>query len=111
MRPAARRVLLLGSVAAVLAIPAIAQVQNAAQAPPAAAPPQATAPAPQTQAQSGVQVQNLPDVATAADLLAAKPPPPVEYPRFARRDPFVAGALDPSTLAFGGNGWGRGRLV
>jgi hypothetical protein len=91
----------------VLAIPAIAQVQNAAQAPPAAAPPQATAPAPQTQAQSGVQVQNLPDGATAADLLAAKPPPPVEYPRFARRDPFVAGALDPSKLAFGGNGWGR----
>ncbi len=107
MRSAARLALLLASIAAGAAIPAIAQVRNAVQTPPAAATaPQPAAPAPRARVQGDVQVQELPEGMAAAELLAAKPPPPVEYPSFARRDPFVAGALDPASLAIA-NGWGR----
>ena len=34
------------------------------------------------------------------------PPPPVEYPDHARRDPWVVGALDPVALGLGANPWG-----
>jgi hypothetical protein len=102
MQPAIRR-FLLPCCAAAIAIPAIAQVQNATApaTPPAAAQTPAAQQPPQDQAlQGGVN-------ATAAnEVVAQAPPPPVEYPGFARRDPFTAGALDASRLPIGSNAWG-----
>jgi hypothetical protein len=110
MRPAIRRFLIPGALVAI-AIPAIAQVQNATT-PAAPAPAPATQPAPApgsssatpsradaTSGEGGVEVSN--------QVAAQAPPPPVEYPRFARRDPFVAGALDTAGLAIGDNPWGQ----
>ena len=107
MRPATKALLLLGGIAAI-AIPAIAQVQNGTTASPAPAVSQ-PAPTPQPQPSQG----QIPDVAQAGDvevtnqLTAQAPPPPVEYPGFARRDPFVAGALDPSRMPIGADPWGQ----
>jgi hypothetical protein len=114
MRLAAKRLLLLGGVATAIAIPALAQVQNNA-APAPAAPPAQAAPAPQAQPQSA-QTEALPEdetnTAMAAEQTAAAPPPrPVEYPPYARRDPFTAGALDPARMAVGTDPWGQANGV
>jgi hypothetical protein len=106
MRPAIKRLLLVGTAAA-LAIPAIAQVQNTS-APPAApvtpAPaPQPQSPAPQTQLVRETDTTEEVEKETANQ----PPPPPIEYPRFARRDPFTAGALDPVQLGIGSDPWGK----
>jgi hypothetical protein len=112
MRPAVRRLLLLGSVATVLAIPALAQVQNSAT--PAPAPPVQAAPAPAPRAQQAqpAQTEALPEDETNATIAAeqaqaAPPTKPIEYPAYARRDPFTAGALDPASLAIGTDPWGQ----
>ncbi len=102
MQPAARRFLLLAA-AAVLAIPALAQVQNVATAPAAQAPagqqPSASQPAP-------VQIEGLEET-DATNEVEVRAPPPVEYPRWARRDVFAAGALDPARLGLGADAWGQ----
>jgi hypothetical protein len=106
MRPAIRRFLLPGAIAAI-AIPAIAQVQNAVTPP---APATQPAPEPQpspaageasraTAGEAGVEIAN--------QVVAQAPPPPVEYPKFARRDPFTAGPLDPAGTPIGTNVWGQ----
>jgi hypothetical protein len=112
MPSASRRLLLLGTAVAALAIPAIAQVQNTA-APataPAAAPPAAARqaapqaqPSPQTGAETDIQVEEK--------VEAEPPPPPVEYPSFARRDAYTAGALDPIRLGLGAEPWGQASAV
>jgi hypothetical protein len=105
---ATKRLLLLGSVATALAIPALAQVQNnVASAPPAQAAPAAQGPP----AASG-QTEALPEDETSTTVAAeqaeaALPPKPIEYPSYARRDPFTAGALDPAQLAIGTDPWGH----
>ena len=105
---ATKRLLLLGSVATALAIPALAQVQNnVASAPPAHAAPAAQGPP----AASG-QTEALPEDETSTTVAAeqaeaALPPKPIEYPSYARRDPFTAGALDPAQLAIGTDPWGH----
>jgi hypothetical protein len=112
MQPAIRLLLLVG-VAAAAAIPAIAQVQNAAA--PATQPVPATqAPAPKPSPQAAPAqspaTAAASDVQTTTDTGAAAqpaPPPPTEYPSFARRNPFVAGALDPAQMAIGSDPWGR----
>ena len=111
MQPAIRRFLLLGSAAAI-AIPAIAQVQNSAAPAPATTPaPAQPTPAAQEPAQAATnQSQSLEGGVSASDgsdIVAEPPPPPVEYPGFARRDPFSAGALDSSQLPFGTHAWGQ----
>ncbi len=111
MQPAARRFFLLGAAVAI-ALPAIAQVQNTtapavpqpAQNTTAPTQPQESAEpvAPQTQAlqpSEGTEV-------VEQNISAEPPPPPIEYPGFARRDPFTAGALDPVQLGLGSNPWG-----
>lgn len=110
MPPATKRLLLLASAAAVIAIPAIAQVQNTASPPPAS-PPVEPAPAPQPSAP--VQTQALQETDTS-DVVEQQigttppaPPPAIEYPGYARRDPFTAGALDPVQLGLGADPWGR----
>lgn len=108
MPPAVRRLLLLG--AAGMAIPALAQIQNSAAPPPAptAASPQRS-PAPAQPAP--VQTEALSETDTNAVVESAipyqPPPPPVEYPRQARRNPFIAGALDPVQIGLGADPWGQ----
>ena len=108
MRPAARRLTLLAAAAAI-AIPAIAQVQNAPA--PAPAPAQNTpTPAPSPRQPATPTTQAVPsgegsDV-VAIDAPLQPPPPPIEYPRFARRNPFFAGVLDPVRIGLGSDPWG-----
>ena len=112
MKPAARRFLLLG-VAAALAIPAIAQVQNTIAPPaPAPEPVQPTpepSPSPQTRpsAEPSGAIDSDTIEVSEEELRAALPPPPIEYPSHARRNPFVSGALDPAKAGLGSDPWGR----
>lgn len=116
MKPAARRYLFLGAAAAI-AIPAIAQVQNTAEPPaqptPAPAPRPVQEPSPQPEpstprAQGPDESQTAVD---AEDLLTRPPPPPIEYPAHARRDPFTSGTLDPVQLGLGTAPWGDSSAV
>ncbi len=109
MRLVTKRLLLLGSVATALAIPALAQVQNNAATTPAAPPAQVTpAPQPSTAAQTEALPEDETATATGAEEAAtAAPQRPVEYPPYARRDPFTAGALDPANLTIGIDPWGH----
>ncbi len=107
MQPATRRLTLL-AVAAAIAIPAIAQVQNAPAPAPAPAE-NATQPAPT--AQPSPRPGGAAPAGEGGDVVAlegpAQPPPrAIEYPRFARRNPFFAGALDPVRIGLGSNPWG-----
>jgi hypothetical protein len=117
MRLATKRLLLLGSVAIALAIPALAQVQNSAASAPATPPAQpAPAPAPQARQPATAPAEALPEDETNATIQAEQvtgeaPPPPVEYPSYARRDPFTAGALDAARLAIGTDPWGQANGV
>ena len=112
MKPAARRFLLLGAAAA-LAIPAIAQVQNTAT--PRAPDPAPAQPAPSPSPSPAAQPAPGPTTSIDSDtvevseeeLRAAAPPPPIEYPRHARRNPFVSGALDPARAGLGSEPWGQ----
>ena len=112
MRLATKRLLLLGSVATALAIPALAQVQNNAASTP---PPQPT-PAVQAQQPASGQTEALPEDETTTTEAAeqaetAAPAKPVEYPSYARRDPFMAGALDPASTGIGSDPWGQANGV
>ena len=105
--------ILIASAAAAIALPALAQ--------------QATQPAPATPANQypnkGIGGQSAPvpehivsvPPAAGADETAVEevstlnlppPPPPVEYPGWARRDPWVVGALDPTEEGLGASPWG-----
>jgi hypothetical protein len=102
--------LLIASAAAALALPAVAQ-QLAQSQPPA------------NQNQSGISAQQpvssapstVADTSGAGDETAleqvnqlnlAPPTPPVEYPGWARRDPWVVGKLDPVAEGIGAEPWG-----
>jgi hypothetical protein len=102
MKLPSKKVLFAGA-AAILAIPAVAQVHSSLAAVPAVSP---FAPEPQlAQAQreaspeAGLVVQDRPDT-----VAQAAPPPAVEYPSHARRDPATAGVLDPAQAL--GEAWG-----
>src|SRR5438270_8048293 len=104
------------SAAVVLALPALAQQ--------GAAPPATTAPSGSTAAQSPVasgqgssSASSLPEggadetaveeVSNSAPQNALTPPsPPVEYPGWARRDPWTVGPVDSRTLGLGQAPWG-----
>ncbi len=45
-------------------------------------------------------------VEEVANLNLPPPPPPVEYPGWARRDPWVVGSLDPEREGLGADSWG-----
>jgi hypothetical protein len=101
------KALLLAGACVALAIPALAQ--------------QGTQPAPQPVVNTTSPVSNQPaasgalstgpgesDVVTqtlTADQLPT-PPPPIEYPAHARRDPWVVGRLDPAAIKLGRVPWG-----
>lgn len=109
MKPLARRLLFLATAAA-LAIPAIAQVQNAV-APPATQPAPSPTPSPQPTPTPAPAVQGSGAAGDVVerDVELQPPPPPVEYPPFARRNPFTAGALDPANFGLGDAPWGQAR--
>jgi len=103
--------LLLAGAAAALAIPALGQVANsvapsntassATAAPPAAAQPADSGGDTQTEVVSGSDAS-----AIEQQQQQQQAAPAVEYPVFARRDPFTAGALDPIRIGLGANPWG-----
>ena len=102
----AKPLFLLGG-AALLALPAIAQ-QAGQSAPAPATNNAATAPA-TSPARTAPSSADGPDESgveiVSADTLR-RPPPPVEYPGWARRDPFEVGLLDPQGRGLGAQPWG-----
>jgi hypothetical protein len=103
--------LLIASAAAALALPVLAQ--QAPQSEPAPAPAQipANSAAPATaQPVATLNTESTGSDETAveevANLNLPPPPPPVEYPGWARRDPWVVGSLDPEREGLGADPWG-----
>jgi hypothetical protein len=103
------KALLIASAAAALALPVLAQ--QAPQPAPAAAQLPANTVAPvaaqpvATQDTEGTQSDET-AVEEVANLNLPPPPPPVEYPGWARRDPWVVGSLDPEREGLGADPWG-----
>ena len=107
------KLLLAASAAFVLALPAIAQQAASPQPAPVATPQpaQSTAPAaaqPSTAStpasESGADESAVEEV---SNLDLQPPTPPVEYPGWARRDPWTVGAINPATANLGADAWGR----
>lgn len=100
---------LIASTALVLTIPALAQ--QSAQPAPAQPTGNVAAPAPRpisAQPSSASRSGGAGDetaVEELSDLLLEPPKPPVEYPGWARRDPWVVGRLDPSQMGLGPSPW------
>ncbi len=106
------RSLLAAAAAAAIALPALAQdttPQASSAAPatgsPAAATPRTAAPTPTTRSEGlGESETGLVEFSpTEAEL--EPPPPPIEYPDHARRDPRMVGRLNPVELGLGANPW------
>jgi hypothetical protein len=109
--------LLIASAALAIALPALAQqgVQPQPASPPANRYPNggigATQAPPQAQAQPSAPLSSSADgdetaIEEVAPVNLPPPPPPVEYPGWARRDPWVVGKLDPAAQGLGENPWG-----
>jgi hypothetical protein len=109
---------LIASAAVALALPALAQ--QAAQPTPAPAPanqypnnsigptvaqPLPVAASPAADTATGAADETA--VEEVAQLNLPPPPPPIEYPGWARRDPWVVGSLDPVVHGLGANPWGN----
>ena len=121
MRQRTRHFLTGGAALALaLAIPAIAQERPESLLPPGFDDP--PAPATQNEAAPAPSVQptapaagpsesggvEMTDSLTGLEEALEEPPPPqVEYPDRARRDPRFAGALDPAAVGLSANPWGR----
>jgi hypothetical protein len=95
---------LIASAALALTIPAFAlqTAQPTGSLPPPTSRPVSAQPssaAPSGGAADETAVEQL------SDLLLQPPKPPVEYPGWARRDPWVVGQLDPSQIGLGPNPW------
>jgi hypothetical protein len=103
--------LLLAAAALALTIPALAQDRPATAPASNIASPAPVQDDPTTNASQEVRTVTIPDVGQPDDDLQADgefvlPPPPVELPDHARRNPLVAGRLDPVSLGLGANPWG-----
>lgn len=98
----------LASAAVVLALPALAQ-QAAAPQPATTSP--ATQPVPSSAAPSSARsAEGAPDESAVEEVsnVALQPPAsPVEYPGWARRDPWKVGSLDPETAGLNADAWGN----
>ena len=103
------KALLIASAAVVLALPALAQQAappQPAPATPAATPTPTPSPAPATAvapSEGGADESAVEEVSSAQ---LQPPAPPVEYPGWARRDPWTVGALDPATAGLTTEAWG-----
>jgi hypothetical protein len=108
------KAVLIASVVAALALPAVAQQlarQQPAPATPPANPSAANAIAPATQpagaaADTSGGEGDESAVEEINQLNLAPPPAPVEYPGWARRDPWTVGVLDPVKQGLGDEPWG-----
>ena len=99
------KLLLTASAAAVLALPAIAQQPAAPQpAPPAQAPTTPPATSPSSVSSDGPGDESAVEEVSAVNL--PPPAPPVEYPGWARRDPWTVGSLAPEAAGITADAWG-----
>ena len=96
------KLILLASAGAILALPAIAQQAAAPQPAPVAATP-ATATPVENSTEGGSDETAVEEV-SATNL--QPPAPPVEYPGWARRDPWTVGSLNPSEAGLTDDAWG-----
>jgi hypothetical protein len=101
--------ILVASAAVALALPALAQQAAAPQPAPATPPPQAATPTPtpapaETATPEGGADETAVEEVSNANLV--QPSPPVEYPGWARRDPWTVGAIRPSDAGLGDDAWG-----
>ena len=100
------KALLIASAAVAIALPVVAQ--QAPQPTPAPVTTPSNTVAPTTQ--PAPATQNAPSDETAVEEVSnldlPPPPPPVEYPGWARRDPWVVGSLDPEHQGLGADPWG-----
>lgn len=107
------KAVLIACAVAALALPAVAQQlaqQQPASATPPANPPPGNVVAPATQAGAATDTSGGEGDESAVEeinqLSLAPPPAPVEYPGWARRDPWTVGALDPVKQGLGDEPWG-----
>jgi len=104
------KTLLIASAAVILALPALAQQASAPQPAPVTATPTPSAQAApgetatETSSQSGADESAVEEV-SGTNLV--QPTPAVEYPGWARRDPWTVGAIRPSDSGLGDDAWGN----
>lgn len=111
--------LLIATAGLILALPAAAQqgagtsaqpqpaqpVTNTAT--PAPSPSPSPSPSPQSVTRQPVgSIDSQTGIADISEIELPEPPPPIELPDHARRDPWTVGALDPSEVGLGSNPWG-----
>jgi len=102
------KLLLIASAAVVLALPAIAHQIAPAQPAPAAptiAPP--TTPVPSTANPTSSEGGDETAVEEVSNTSLQPPAPPVEYPGWARRDPWTVGSLSPRDANITDDAWGQ----
>jgi hypothetical protein len=109
-----KRLLIASAAAIAIALPALAQQVAQTQPAPATPPPAAATAQPQPQpvttatpddlSTGGADETAVEEVTRPTTLVSVKPP--VEYPGWARRDPWAVGKLDPAALGLGENPWG-----
>src|SRR5437868_5778108 len=103
-----RRLWLAGA-AAIMALPALAQQAAAPQpasAPPAVQPTPTQAPTAAPAATSAEAGGDESAVEEVSNVTLQPPTPPVEYPGWARRNPWSVGALAPGDAGLGDDAWG-----
>jgi hypothetical protein len=99
------KALWLASAVAILALPAGAQQTNVQQPAPAAAAP-ATTPSPAAAPAAAEGPADDSAVEEVAAVNVPPPEPPVEYPGWARRDPWTVGAISPQRAGLSDEAWG-----
>jgi hypothetical protein len=100
------KLLLMASAAMVLALPAIAQQADAPTPAPAAQPATTTAPPSTSEGTSSEGGTDETAVEEVSSNTLQPPAPPVEYPGWARRDPWTVGAIEPVDARLTGDAWG-----
>jgi len=100
--------LLIASAAVILALPALAQQSSAPQPAPATAAPATQAAPGETATETSSQTagdESAVELVSGNNLV--QPTPAVEYPGWARRDPWTVGAIRPSDAGLGDDAWGN----
>jgi hypothetical protein len=100
------KLILIASAAVVLTLPAIAQQAGAPQpaAPAPATPTAAPTPEAAVTSNDGGSDESAVEEVSAASL--QPPSPPIEYPGWARRDPWTVGSLNPEDAGVTSDAWG-----
>ena len=104
------KLLLIASAAVVLALPALAQQSAPPQLTPVTPAPSqngAVSSSPSALPEGGADETAVEEVSNSNPNAALVPPsPPVEYPGWARRDPWMVGAIESRSLGLGEEPWG-----